>query len=245
MNLHILDDERACAGRVVDVLVDAVARGATRIGLATGATFEPIYRELAKRGPRWDEIDLYLLDEYLGLDADDPRRFRNVLESLCCRPLGIPSHRLHGPLELASDPAVAAELYEERLRRDGGLDLQLLGLGANGHIGFNEPGSSFSSATRVVELSARTRSDNRRSFGDRDEVPTHAVTQGIRTILSARSLVLVAVGGHKARALARALEGEVGAESPASALRRHPDVRVVADRAAADLLVHAGRGRAV
>lgn len=230
----IFTDAGDCARHAARLLSGIVDGGANCIGLATGATFAPVYAALEDRAPDLSGTHLYLLDEYLGLDPDDPRSFRNTITRQVCEPLRIPTDRLHGPLDHPGTLDEAAGCYESAL---AGIDVQLLGIGTNGHIGFNEPGAAFSSVTRVVELSPQTRADNAAHFAEPSDVPTHAITQGIATILRARRLVLVATGRHKANALARALLGAADPATPASAVQLHPDVHVLADRAAACLLI--------
>jgi glucosamine-6-phosphate deaminase len=159
-----------------------------------------------------------------------------VLLREVCAPLGIPPAQLHVPEGSAADEAglaAAAQAYDELIRQAGGVDVQILGIGANGHLGFNEPGSALRSRTRVKRLSERTRADNARFFDSPDEVPTHCVTQGLGTILEARRLVLVASGPGKAPAMAAALEGPLSASCPASVLQLHADVVVCVDEGAA------------
>ncbi len=235
MQINIRSDADGCARHVARLLVDILDGGATHIGLATGATFAPVFAALIDLAPGPAHTHLYLLDEYLGLPADDPRSFRSTITRQVCEPLGIPADRLHGPLDHTATAEESAERYEATIGL-AGIDVQLLGIGTNGHIGFNEPGASFTSGTRVVQLSEGTRADNASSFGRSTDVPTHAITQGIATILKARRLVLVATGSRKAAPLARAVLGAVDEATPASAIRLHPHVHVVADRAAACLL---------
>ncbi len=231
MQVSILTDTDACALHVARIVAGVLDSSAASIGLATGATFAPVFAALKDLAPTSARTHLYLLDEYLGLARDDPRSFRNTLTRDVCKPLGIPADRLHGPLNNQAPADEAAKTYEATIVR-AGIDVQLLGIGTNGHIGFNEPGTSFASVTRVVALSDRTRADNVGCFGRISDVPTHAITQGIATILRAKRLVLVATGSHKATALARAMLGAVDPECPASAIRLHADVHVIADEAA-------------
>jgi glucosamine-6-phosphate deaminase len=244
MEVVVVPDAGAGAGLVAD----AVARLASRrrdavLGLATGGSPEPVYAELAARRQR-GELDLaavrgFLLDEYVGLPEDHPSRYRAVIERQVVGPLGLDARRVQGPDGGAADLPLACLIYEEQLAGAGGVDLQLLGVGTDGHIGFNEPGSSLGSRTRLKTLTERTRSDNARFFGgDAAAVPRHVLTQGVATILESRHLVLVAWGGHKADAVARLVEGPVTAMVPASALQLHPHATVVVDRAAAGGLTH-------
>lgn len=181
----------------------------------------------------------FALDEYVGLPPGHPEGYRQVLLREVCAVIGLSPDRLNVPDGSGSDlPELmaAAAAYEERMRALGGVDVQILGIGANGHVGFNEPGSAMASRTRVKRLSARTRRDNARFFTGLDDVPTHCVTQGLGTILDARRLVLIATGDTKAEAVAAALEGPLTASLPASVLQWHPDAIVCLDEAAAAAL---------
>ncbi len=239
LRLLLADDPRA-AGRLVADEIRAVVHSTVgcRLGLATGSTPRPAYRELlrgrAEDHGAFDDVTALLLDEYVGLDPDDPRSYRATIRSELTDGLAIPPERVLGP-DATADPRSACAAYEATVSA-GGVDLQLLGIGRNGHIGFNEPGTPFDSLTHVVDLSPTTRADNARFFDRPEDVPTRAITQGIGTILRARRLLLAATGAAKATAVAAAIEGPVGPDCPASAIRRHPDVTVVLDRAAAAAL---------
>ncbi|CCE74300.1 glucosamine-6-phosphate deaminase [Clavibacter nebraskensis] len=207
------------------------------LGVATGSSPEPLYAELARRhrerGLVTDGLSLVALDEYVGLPAGHPQSYQVFVLARIAGPLGVPSARVIVPDGAADDPREAADEHERRIRRLGGAGLQIVGIGVNGHLGFNEPGSPADGASRVVRLAEGTRQDNARYFGgDPARVPTHAITQGIATIMSAERILLVASGARKADALAAALAGPVTEEVPASILQRHPRVTVVADRAA-------------
>ncbi|MGV9251517.1 glucosamine-6-phosphate deaminase [Streptomyces sp. NPDC003697] len=208
------------------------------LGVATGSTPLPVYEALAAR-VRSGAVDtsyarIAQLDEYVGLPADHPESYRSVLRREVLKPLGIGTEAFLGPDGTAEDVQAACEAYDRALAEAGGVDLQLLGIGTDGHIGFNEPCSSLASRTRIKTLTERTRTDNARFFeGDVDQVPHHVITQGIGTILEARHLVLLATGEGKADAVAATVEGPVAAVCPASALQLHPHATVVADEAAA------------
>ncbi|WP_081234785.1 glucosamine-6-phosphate deaminase [Clavibacter tessellarius] len=207
------------------------------LGVATGSSPEPLYAELGRRHRDraliTDGVSLVALDEYVGLPPGHPQSYLAFVRARIARPLDVPDARVVVPDGAAADPDEAAAEHERRIRRLGGAGLQIVGIGANGHLGFNEPGSPFDGVSRVVRLAGATRRDNARYFGgDVDAVPTHAITQGIATIMSARRILLVASGERKARALAAALAGPVTERVPASVLQRHPHVTVVADRAA-------------
>jgi len=172
----------------------------------------------------------------VGLPADYPEGYRAVIEREVTVPLGLNRDRVNVPDGSLDGIETAGSRYEAALTAHGGIDLQLLGIGTTGHIGFNEPGSSFASLTRVKTLTERTRADNARFFASPDDVPIHCVTQGLGTILRARHLVLLAFGEGKAAAIAAAVEGPMTASMPGSAIQLHPQVTVVLDEAAASEL---------
>ena len=225
----VVADRDELVQRAAREVESVLAADSPVLGVATGSTPEAVYATLAARGVDAGSATAFALDEYVGLADGDERSYEATLWRLLGRPLGLGEDRLHVPSARGDGPAE----YERRIRAAGGVDLQLLGIGTNGHIGFNEPGSSFDTRTRVVELAASTRRDNARFFADAAEVPRSAVTQGIATILDARRLVLLAFGSAKAPAVRRALTGPVGVDSPASALRQHRDVLVLLDHQAA------------
>lgn len=234
----ILDDSEQAGELVADILVRHVAHDAAAVwGLATGSTPLPVYRALARRVAR-GEVDLsrvrgFALDEYVGLPDGHPQSYRAVIGTEVVRPLRLDPGRVHVPPGSHDGLETAGDRYEQAILDAGGVDVQILGIGTDGHIGFNEPGSSFASTTRVKTLTEQTRRDNARFFDSPDEVPLHCVTQGLGTILRARHLVLIAFGPGKADALAAAVEGPLTASVPASAIQLHARVTVVADRAAA------------
>lgn len=225
--------ECATPAEVAVVAAHHVIESAPRVlGVATGSTPVDTYCELVARGGLGPTTLLAQLDEYVGLPVDHPQRYVNVLRRQLLEPLGLPDTALLGPDVDAVDLAAAAVAYEQRLAAAGGVDLQVLGIGRNGHIGFNEPGTPFDSRTRVTYLAASTRADNARFFGSVDEVPAQVVTQGIATVLGARALLLLAVGAAKAPAIAAMIDGPRTTDVPASALVDHPRLTIVADRAA-------------
>ena len=210
------------------------------LGLANGSSPLGLYRELgravAEGRADFSAAHGFALDEYVGLPPGHPEGYREVLLREVCGVIGLAPERLAVPDGSGADLTTlvaAAATYEARIRDLGGVDVQVLGIGANGHLGFNEPGSALSSRTRVKRLSERTRRDNARFFRGIDDVPTHCVTQGLGTILAARRLVLVATGDAKADAVAAALEGPLTASVPASVLQWHSETVVCLDEAAA------------
>ena len=227
--------------RVAALITDLVAATPhAAIGLPTGSTPGPTYAALravaASRAVDFSGLTVFLLDEYVGLASENPQSYRSTIRREVTNDLGIAADRVFGPAGDASDPEEACQRYEEQIAAAGGIALQLLGIGRNGHIGFNEPGTAFGMRTHVTELSEDTREDNARFFDSLADVPTHALTQGPATILNAGRSVLIATGAAKASAVARAFVGAVSVDCPASVLRTHPDVRVVVDTAAAAAL---------
>jgi glucosamine-6-phosphate deaminase len=229
------------AARVVGQAVVAVLRGcpAPVLGLATGSSPLGAYRYVIEAVRAGDaslaHASAVLLDEYVGLPPGHPEAYREFIRREFTDHTDLPPERLFGPTVDVPGPdlADACVSYERLLADLGEVDLQLLGIGRDGHIGFNEPGSSLASRTRVKTLTDATRADNARFFASPDDVPRHVVTQGLATILGARHLVLIATGQAKAAPVAAAVEGPVTAFCPASVLQLHPHVTVVVDEAAA------------
>jgi glucosamine-6-phosphate deaminase len=240
------DDAAASGAGVVGRIVRARPRAV--IGFATGATPRRMYAVLAAQA-RAGAIDFrrvrgIALDEYLGLEPGDPQSFSAYLRRHVIRPLHL-DRELFTTID--GSPAPHHELearcvrHEETIAAGGGIDLQIVGLGSNGHLGFNEPGTPFDSRTHVAALAESTRRDNAAAFRGRP-VPEAALTQGLATIAEARTILLVATGDAKADAVAAAFDGPIDPPCPASLLQRHPDVRVVLDPAAASSLSRRGRG---
>lgn len=242
MEVVPLDSADEVAAIAADTIEAAVrAHPGTVLGLATGSTPLATYQELIRRhraggGPSYDDVRCFTLDEYVGLPPGHPESYRATIARELTDPLGIAAERVHGPDPAEADLPSAGERYEAELRAAGGVDLQLLGIGSDGHLAFNEPGSSLGSLTRIKTLTDRTRRDNARFFGSVDDVPRHVLTQGLGTILRARHLLLLATGAGKADALAAAVEGPVSASCPASVLQLHPHVSVLVDPPAASKL---------
>lgn len=239
MEVVITPDAGSAAAIVAGVVAAAVrSRPAPVLGLATGSSPLAAYRrliELHRAGEvTFAHASALLLDEYIGLPPDHPEAYRAFIRRELTDHLDLPPERLFGPDVAAGDLAGACVRYDRLIADLGGVDVQLLGIGSDGHVGFNEPGSSLASRTRVKTLTRATRADNARFFDDRaEDVPRHVVTQGLGTILEARHLVLVACGAAKAAPVALAVEGPVSAMCPASVLQLHPHATVVVDDAAA------------
>ena len=239
MEVIILDDHERAGELVGHAIAELVGlKPDTTLGVATGSSPLPVYRDLIARVERGDldlaRVRVFTLDEYVGLPTDHPQAYRNFIRTEFTEPAGVADDRLHTPEAGGFDIEQSCAHFEEAMRAAGGIDLQLLGIGSDGHIGFNEPSSSLGSRTRIKTLHEQTRVDNARFFGsESDLVPTHVVTQGVATILDARHVVLIAAGESKADAIAAAVEGPITAMVPASALQLHPHVTVVLDEAAA------------
>jgi glucosamine-6-phosphate deaminase len=206
------------------------------LALPTGSTPRPLYAELARmhrdEGLSFARVTTFNLDEYVGLAPDHPASFRRYMEETLIRHVDISAARVHVPDGLTADIPATCAAYEAAIAAAGGLDLALLGLGEDGHVAFNEPTSSFGSRTRIKTISARTRAANQSAFGAAS-IPSHVITMGIATILSARRCLLLATGMRKATAVAAAVEGPLTSMVPASALQLHPSTTVLCDEAAA------------
>ncbi len=204
------------------------------LGFATGSTPLGLYGELArlcKAGEiSFKHAKTFNLDEYVGMKGTEEQSYRRFMEDNLFSKIDIKRINTHVPSGMDID---AAPLYDEAILAAGGIDLQLLGIGNDGHIGFNEPGTPFGTKTHQVKLTEMTREANARFFNSIDEVPTHAITMGIKTVMNARKIILIALGEDKADIVAKALLGEVTPEVPASVLQLHPFVEVYLDKAAA------------
>src|SRR5580698_2061643 len=230
------------AALAADVFEAVVRRKpAAVLGLATGSTPLPTYQELIRRhqagvGPSYAAVTCFNLDEYVGLPAGHEQSYRATIARELTDDLGIGPERVNGPDPSPGGLPTAGARYEALIEAAGGIDVQLLGIGSDGHLAFNEPGSSLASRTRIKTLTAQTREDNARFFGSLDEVPKHVLTQGLATIGEARHLLLIATGAGKADAVAACVEGPVSASCPASVLQFHPHVTVLLDADAASRL---------
>lgn len=236
----VICPDAAEVARLAAAKVARVARDtgpAVVLGVATGSSPVALYDQLSAMvlGGLLDltRASAFALDEYVGLPAGHPESYAEVIRRTVTEPLGLDPARVHVPDGAADDIEAAAEAYEAAITDAGGVDVQILGVGANGHIGFNEPTSSLASRTRIKTLTARTRFDNARFFASADEVPTHCLTQGLGTIMDARQVLLVAQGEAKADAIAALVEGPITAMVPGSVLQWHRYATVIVDEAAA------------
>ena len=207
------------------------------LGLATGSTPLALYRELIRLhredGLDFSRVTTFNLDEYVGLAPTHPASYHAFMQENLCAHVNLSPTRIHIPDGLATDIPASCRAYEDAIRAAGGIDLQVLGIGGDGHIGFNEPSSSLASRTRIKTITERTRHDNAFAFGSLAEVPHHVVTMGVGTIMDARQVLLLAFGAKKADAIAAAVEGPITAMNPASILQMHPVAKCLLDEPAA------------
>ena len=234
----IIDSAENIAAMAAQQYVSLLKRKPNAIlGGATGSTPLGLYAELVRLNKAGEisfkDASSFNLDEYVGLDGTHDQSYRYFMDHNLFDHIDIDKSRTRVPSGIdVSDPAA----YDKEIEAAGGVDLQLLGIGNNGHIGFNEPGTPFGSLTHIVELTESTREANKRFFKSIDEVPTHAVTMGIKTVMQARSIILMAIGPAKAPIMKEMLQGPVTENVPASVLQLHPDVTVYMDYEAAKLL---------
>ena len=214
------------------------------LGLATGSSPLPLYRELVERCKAgkidFSRVRSANLDEYKGLSGDHPQSYRYFMQENLFNHVNIKPENTIVPNGQTEDVAAMCQAYEKQIEEWGGVDLQLLGMGHNGHIAFNEPGDNFGLGTHVVSLSERTIDANQRFFENRDDVPRHALSMGIKNIMNARRILMVVSGEDKADAVCKAVTGPVTDQVPASVLQLHPDVTLVGDTAALSKLKEAG-----
>jgi len=206
------------------------------LGLATGSTPEGLYQRIIEKYEQkeisFQNAMTFNLDEYVGLAKDDPNSYYHYMNEKLFKHIDIPKEHIHIPNGTADDLEKECNDYEQLILAQNHIDLQLLGLGVNGHIGFNEPGTPFSSRTSVVDLVESTINANARFFDSIDDVPTQAISMGIKTIMESQEIILLASGESKAEAIAKLINGEVSEEFPASILKNHKRVTVIADEAA-------------
>ena len=201
------------------------------LGLATGGSPVGMYEELVKRQQAGEisfkDVKTFNLDEYVGLEQSNPASYWTFMHDVLFDHVDIKAANIHLPNGMAADLAVECQQYDETIEAAGGIDLQLLGIGVNGHIGFNEPGTPFHSLTNIVELTESTRTENAIYFDNPADVPTHAITMGIQSIMNAKAIVLIAFGEKKLEAMDKLRSGIVTEDFPASQLLNHPDVTVI------------------
>lgn len=241
MEIIIKEDAESCSVAAAGLVEHTVREKPSAVlGLATGSTPLALYRELIRKHKE-ESLDFSLvttfnLDEYVGLAADHYASYNYFMQENFFSGVNVNPDRIHIPDGLAKDIPAFCEQYEYSINKAGGIDIQILGIGTDGHLGFNEPTSSLQSRTRIKTLVEQTREDNKRFFKDGEEVPYHVITMGIGTIMEAKTCLLLAFGETKAEAVRDMIEGPLSAMVPGSILQMHPNVKIVIDEAAASLL---------
>ena len=204
------------------------------LGLATGSTPIGLYQHLIQLNKQghisFKNVTTFNLDEYVNLSRKDPNSYHYFMEDQLFKHIDIDKSRTHVPNGEATDLDQECHDYEKKIREAGGIDLQILGIGANGHIGFNEPGTPFDSRTHIIELDQGTREANSRFFESMEEVPTHAITTGIGTIMDSEEIILLISGSSKKEAYQKLMSGEVSEDFPASVLQNHSNCLVIVDK---------------
>jgi len=235
---------QSTAEAATDVAARIIARQLRKkpgsvLGLATGSTPLRLYQILIGMKLDWSRAITFNLDEYIGLPREHPQSYHSFMWENLFRHVNIRPENVHIPDGNAPDVPAFCAAYEASIRAAGGIDIQVLGIGTDGHIGFNEPTSSLASRTRIKTLTPQTRRDNARFFGSENQVPFHVITMGIGTIMEARQNLLLAFGGNKAEAVAGAVEGPITSINPASILQLHPVAKACLDEPAASKLTRA------
>ena len=229
-----------CSKAGAEIFSEAIAKNPNIIlGLATGSSPIGIYKNLVKDYQdgkiSFKEVRTYNLDEYVGISRENDQSYYYFMHDNLFNHVDIVEENVHVPYAYEGAYQESCKAYTEELKKVA-VDIQLLGIGANGHIGFNEPGTSFDQETFIIELTEKTREDNKRFFASIDDVPTHAITMGIADIMRAKKIILIACGENKAEAVKMLLSKQVTTDFPASALHNHNDVVVIVDDAACKLL---------
>jgi len=241
MEVLICEDYETMSAEAAKIVAGVVNNKPNAVlGLATGSTPLALYKELIRmhrdEGLNFQHVTTFNLDEYVGLPPEHDQSYRYFMNENLFKHINVPIQNTHVPSGTTDNYAAFCQWYEDRIEQCGGIDIQILGIGSDGHIAFNEPGSSLASRTRIKTLAEPTINDNARFFDQKEDVPIYAVTMGVGTILEADRLLLVANGENKASAVADAVEGPVCSLCTASALQLHPDATVVLDPPAASKL---------
>lgn len=240
MQIHVYQDSMLAAEAAATLIASEImAKPDAVIGLPTGSSPVNTYRELIRMNRAgvvdFSQVTTFNLDEYVGLDANHPQSYRKFMDENLFDHVNIRRENTHVPSGMG-DVDANAEAYERAINAAGGIDLQFMGIGRNGHIGFNEPADAYSDCTGVIALTENTIDANKRFFASEADVPRQAITLGIGAIMNARQVVLIATGANKADAIARATHGDITPQVQASILRAHPNTIFLLDRAAASLL---------
>lgn len=241
MEVIVTDDYQAMSRVAAQEIITEIQRKPDIVlGLATGATPVGFYRELVRRyhlgDVEFSRVHTFNLDEYYPIDPNDPQSYHHFMREHLFSRVNLRPENTHIPNGLAEDAVEECRRYEEEIARCGGIDVQVLGIGRNGHIGFNEPGTELGSITQLVRLAEETIEANSKFFPRKEDVPRHAISMGIKTIMQARKILLLVTGDAKAKILAAAVQGPVTSVVPASVLQLHASLTVVADREAARYL---------
>lgn len=241
MRIYIVDNYEEMSKQGANLVASQVRlKPNSVLGLATGGTPVGMYQELVKKyedgSLDFSEVTTFNLDEYYPLSGDNPQSYRYFMNENLFNHINVPAERIHIPNGMAADVNKECEVYEEMLAEAGGVDLQVLGIGPNGHIGFNEPDATFEAKTHQVTLEQHTIEANARFFDSIEEVPTQAISMGIQTIMKAKKILLLASGAGKAGVIKDMIEGSIDPKLPASILQLHPDVTVIVDKEAGEKL---------
>ncbi len=233
MNLHLSETADLANIAATDCLAAWLTAPTTRtVMVAAGNTPIELYRRIGERGLKLSHLNVFALDEYVGVPLEEPRNCANLMRRCVQQAWGIPSAQFHTVSSQEADALASVQEHERKIRKAGGLDVIILGLGQNSHLGFNEPGSAEDSSGRLLDLEVISIEANRQWFGG-DYAPAKGVTVGLKTILAARHVLIMAYGSHKTAAVKAMVEGPRGPQCPASLLQGHPDTRVFLDDAAA------------
>ncbi|WHY68190.1 glucosamine-6-phosphate deaminase [Neobacillus sp. SuZ13] len=243
MKIIEVKDYQQMSNKAAEYIIKKVIQNPSiKLGLATGGTpigtYKCLIDDYHKNGTTYQKVTTFNLDEYIGLSGENKNSYRYFMNNQLFNYIDINKAKTNIPSGIASDFQEECHRYEDLINQHGGVDLQILGIGSNGHIGFNEPGTPFASKTHIVELASSTIEANARFFNKIEEVPTKAITMGISTIMDSKEILLLVSGEKKREALFRLLNGEISESFPASVLKNHPCVTIIADKAAiADLKV--------
>lgn len=241
MNVRVYQDAEAIGTAAAALFAARVIEKPNAVlGLATGSTPIPTYKKMTEMytsgAVDYSQVTTYNLDEYVGLDHDHPQSYYYFMMENLFRHINVPKESIHVLSGTAADPAAECAAYEKAIAQAGGIDLQILGIGRNGHIAFNEPAEAFAPVTHVVNLTESTIEANTRFFQSSDEVPRQALSMGIGSIMKAKAIVLIATGADKAQAVKAMVDGPVTPSCPASILQLHPQTTIMLDAPAASLL---------
>ena len=241
MKIIVTENAEAMSKRAAKLFIKKIKRkDRIVLGLATGSTPIGLYQELIKAYQEgkvdFSNVETFNLDEYYGLAPTHPASYNYFMHNNLFNYINIPENNIHIPSGIPEDVEDYCEKYENMIKEAGGIDLQLLGIGENAHIGFNEPGTQLGATTQLINLADKTIEANSRFFEGKEEVPKKAISMGIKTIMRAKQIVLLATGERKAQAIYNTIKGPVESSVPASVLQLHPDVTIIVDKPAAKLL---------